>query len=515
MATYVILRLPGIHVPLDRDEGAFGYMGQLINDGRLPYRDGVDHKPPVAFYINALALHLVPPTEWGIHLFLLLYNLLTLVCLFYLAKIYFQSLSAGLWCAFCYGVFSASPAIQGFTASTEMWMLLPITLSLLLAVLARGRGHSVLLSLSGVAGAAACWTKQSAFTSVLFIFLFVGFTALYPNSDSKATPRAAIRALSFWLLGGGLFSALLMLYFYVQGIFSEFIYWSFLHNLSYTGQLSLKTSLVMVWPRLIEIARGDFIPVAAGVVVAVWGLARKQKGACFILGFLLLSLAGTIPGFGYRHYFAQLAPAMAIAGGYGLSILMGRFRTRNGRLAAAAACGILILAAPIWVNRHYFFERDPNIISRNYFGHNPFPESKLLASYIAGATEPTDAVLVIGSEPQILFRARRWSSSSFVMFYPLMSRGYPRHKEFQETVWNEVQRTPPKYILAMAYIPTSFLWDGVADIDIAKRFDELMKSDYSLEKIMLVTGSQGEWIAANDSRLQPGVGSIYVYRSRK
>jgi len=36
---YVAMRLPGIGVPLDRDEGACGYIDQMIREGKLPYRD--------------------------------------------------------------------------------------------------------------------------------------------------------------------------------------------------------------------------------------------------------------------------------------------------------------------------------------------------------------------------------------------------------------------------------------------------------------------------------------------
>jgi hypothetical protein len=199
LAVYVALRLPGIGVPLDRDEGAFGYMGQLIRNGRLPYQDGLDHKPPVAFYINALALTFVPPTEHGIHGFLLVYNLLTLICIFYLGKTYFQSLSAGLWAAFAYAVFSASPAIQGFTASTEMWMLLPIASSLWLAVLGTHKNSHLFLILSGIAGATACWTKQTAFTSILFVFLLTIVATFRRNHDAPSPARAAIRASGAWL----------------------------------------------------------------------------------------------------------------------------------------------------------------------------------------------------------------------------------------------------------------------------------------------------------------------------
>ena len=147
-------------------------MGQLIRDGGLPYRDGLDHKPPAAFYINALALQFVPCTARGIHVFLLIYNFLTLLCLFSIARIYFRSIAAGLWCAFCFAVFSANPDIQGFTASTEMWALLPISASLLAAVVAIRRHKLVYLLLSGAAGSIACWTKQTMAASILFVALY-------------------------------------------------------------------------------------------------------------------------------------------------------------------------------------------------------------------------------------------------------------------------------------------------------------------------------------------------------
>jgi hypothetical protein len=513
LIAYVALRLPGLSVPLDRDEGAFGYMGQLINGGEMPYRDGVDHKPPVAFYINAMALRFVPPTPAGIHFFLLLYNLLTLICIFYIGKTYFQSLSAGLWCAFAYAVFSASPAIQGFTASTEMWMLLPLTLSLLLAILGSGKNSSFLMLLSGIAGAAACWTKQTAFTSVLFVFLFICVTAFRSGQHpTRLRIAASFRTLTSWIVGATLFSGFVLFYYYFHGVLDEFIYWSFLHNVSYAGHSTFGDSLDSVLPQLVEIVRGDFLILGVGVVIAAWQFTQKQAGSYFVLGFLFLSFLGTIPGFGYRHYFAQLAPAVAIAGGYGLHALLN-FLPVPHRKPAAIACVVLVLLVPVIINSQYFLELDPDTISRRYFGFDPFPESKPVATYVAGATAPSDPVFIIGSEPQILFYARRRSSSSFLMAYPLTA-SYPRYKEFQKTVWSEIEKTPPKLIIKVADIHYSFLWDGIADLDIMRRLDHLIGADYTVDRVMLVTESGGEWVEPGDSRLREGVPCIYVYRKK-
>lgn len=493
---YIGLRLPGIAVPLDRDEGAFGYIGQVINRGGLPYRDALDHKPPVAFYINAIALHIVPATETGIHWFLLIYNFATLICLFYVAKIYFKSLAAGMWTAFAFAIFSASPAIQGFTASTEMWSLLPMALSLLLAILAIDRGKTVLMLLSGAAGAAACWTKQTAFSSILFVLLFVSFAAYR---------RRKFLAPVMWLGGAITFSGVITLYFYAHGIFREFLYWCFEFGATYASQASFGDAMHEMRVRAFEIMSGDGIVVVLALSAAVWCVVRRRQW--FLGGFLLLSLVGTIPGNAYRHYFAQLAPAIALAAGYGLRELSKR------KQIATWAGAIAMIGLPLFANSKYFFESDPNIISGIYFGLNPFPESKAIAEVIAERSAPSDKILIVGSEPQILFYAQRPSATRFVMLYPLMT-DHPRYREFQETMWHEAQQEKPKYVVAVLHVPFSLGWDQKADIGIMHKFENLLQTDYELERVKMVGGVEGGWLDPEDPRLQSDNPFVYLFRRK-
>ena len=51
---------------LERDSGVFHYIGWLITQGKIPYRDVWDHKPPVIFFINALGLLLAGGSRWGV-----------------------------------------------------------------------------------------------------------------------------------------------------------------------------------------------------------------------------------------------------------------------------------------------------------------------------------------------------------------------------------------------------------------------------------------------------------------
>src|SRR4051812_12012355 len=91
VVVYIAFRFHSLPIPLDRDEGMFGYAGQRILEGGKLYVDAVDHKPPGVFYLYALALSFFPPTAMGIHLFLAIYNFLTLVAVALLLRIRFPN----------------------------------------------------------------------------------------------------------------------------------------------------------------------------------------------------------------------------------------------------------------------------------------------------------------------------------------------------------------------------------------------------------------------------------------
>ncbi|MBI2820860.1 MAG: glycosyltransferase family 39 protein [Acidobacteria bacterium] len=515
---YVVLRVHAVGIPLDRDEGTFGYIGRTILDGGLPYRDAIDHKPPVVFYLYALALLAVPATEKGIHLFLQGYNLLTLICLFYLMKVRFRSLSPALWGAFSYALFSSSPAIQGFTASAEMLMLLPVTLCLLFAVRAVRSGSAFLLVASGMAGALAFWTKQTAITSALFALIYVASATGRDVIEGSRRRRYPMQSILLWAAGAAVISLLIAAYFYDRGIFQEFFYWSFLHNIAYAARLPLSQQLALLAPASAEILRGDFPILAVAGASAVWGLARREKEGYFIAGFFIFSLLGVLPGFAYRHYFAQLAPAVAVAAGWGISRLLAAIPRAGSRTAAVLFGSACLMVIPVGVHHGVFLDGSPESISRRYFGSNPFPESREMARFLAARTGPGDPIFIFGSEPQILFYARRSSATPFVTIYPLTS-SYPRYREFQQKLWQQLQQTRPKYIV-LVNIPTSIGWDGKAELQILmNRLDGMIQTNYSIEAVMVIKDSGSRLLAvdgssAPDDEIIRSRTNIYIYRAK-
>jgi len=55
--------------PFGWDQGLFAYVGSVINEGGLPYRDAFEIKGPATYYLFALAQWVFGHNLWGIRVF--------------------------------------------------------------------------------------------------------------------------------------------------------------------------------------------------------------------------------------------------------------------------------------------------------------------------------------------------------------------------------------------------------------------------------------------------------------
>src|SRR2546428_3452950 len=81
-----LLRLRLLTVPLERDEGEYAYMGQLILRGEVPYVAAHSMKLPGIYYVYAAILALLGETDVAIHLGLLVVNLASIALLYRLGR---------------------------------------------------------------------------------------------------------------------------------------------------------------------------------------------------------------------------------------------------------------------------------------------------------------------------------------------------------------------------------------------------------------------------------------------
>src|SRR5271170_3111981 len=82
----MVVRVRLLNLPLERDEGEYAYIGQLMLQGVPPYKMAYVVKLPGAAAVYALSMALFGQTPAAIHLALLLANLAGILLLFLLAR---------------------------------------------------------------------------------------------------------------------------------------------------------------------------------------------------------------------------------------------------------------------------------------------------------------------------------------------------------------------------------------------------------------------------------------------
>jgi 4-amino-4-deoxy-L-arabinose transferase-like glycosyltransferase len=434
---YIVVRVQLLDVPLDRDEGVFGSIGQGILRGELPYRDLYDHKPPGLYYLIALAVALGPDTAAGLPGFLHVWNFLALIALALLAR-RMAGPKAALWTAAIYAVISAAPSVQGFTASAELLAIAPFAGSLAVAayaLAADGRKRDLLMIAAGALAGFAFLIKPPYALPILATLLFL-------RAEGGARwKRDAIA----WVAGGAILGVLVALAF--AGVWKEFWYWNATHNAAYRDQSwdGWRGRLSMVIGILTPDLVVPFLLAAAG---CAWAFMKRQRYALFLAVLLVLSALSCVQsGYLYLHYFAQVLAALALAAGIGATVLADAVsRNVQVRRAAAVVLALIVLAVPVASRRWYWINPNPIAVTLQVIGPQAFEASPLIADHLREQTRPDDSIWLFGNEPQILFLAQRRNASPFAIMYPLIFP-YPRRHEFQERSWAAVQAANPAYIV--------------------------------------------------------------------
>ncbi|MBK5276299.1 MAG: glycosyltransferase family 39 protein [Desulfuromonadales bacterium] len=438
---YVRIRL--LALPLERDEGEFAYMGQLLLNGTSPYLHAYTMKLPGVSAVYALFMLLFGHTSTALHLGLLLVNTGAAFLIFLLAKRLLDT-SAALYSCSAYLLLSLSQSVYGLFAHATHFVVLFALGGFLLLLRSIDERRIALLFPAGLCFGLAVTMKQHAMPLVLFAILFWLWRCRM-DSTSNTGQRSSGTGIVLLAVGACVPYLLILLHSWSTGTLSTFWFWTVRYAREYvssqtpaTGLANLSTSLGIMlqvqWPFLLLAAIG------AGMLLKQ---KKADKSTIFISGLLLFSFLAISLGLIFRrHYFILLLPA--------LSLLVGIMtRTASGWRLRVPVAPLLIAAAAvfgIYQEQLFYFQLSPLQASRASYDENPFPEALQIAEYIKKHTSPDDRIAVLGSEPEIYFYAGRLSATGHIYMYGLMEN-QPYAEKMQMQLIREIEATRPKYIV--------------------------------------------------------------------
>jgi len=444
LGVVVLVRLRLLSVPLERDEGEYAYMAQQLLQGILPYTEAHSMKFPGIYFVYAGVLAIFGQSPVAIHLSLLFVNLATAALLFFLGRNLLSG-SAGIAAAVSFSVLTLSPALQGFWANSEHFILVPALGGILLMRLAQDRPARFFFS--GLLFGLALLIKQHA----VFFFLF-GMIVLVFRVVTQSQPFNKPYLNTGLFAAGGMTPLFLSaLLYWITGNFSDFWFCTFQYAWEYVSIVSLGQGLENFKYFFAKILEPNF-PIlllsSLGLASASWRMNSRPE-YIFLIGFFACSFLAITPGFYFRpHYFILWMPAISLLAGAGFDSLASRFSSAGLKTGIPAGILTLALGLPVWMQKEFFFTLPVTKATRLTYGVNPFPESLEIAKYIRDHSQEDDKIAVFGSEPQIYFYSHRQSATRHLYMYPLMEKHVYARPMQAEMIW-EIEEAQPEFLVAV------------------------------------------------------------------
>ena len=437
------------NMPLERDEGEYAYVGQLMLQGIPPYKLAYTMKLPGTAAAYAVMMALFGQTPVGIHLGLLLVNVAT-IHLVYLLAVRLSGRLAGVVSAASYAVLSTSFLVLGFAAHATHFVVLFALAGILLLLKAMDTRRTWQFLASGFLLGLAFLMKQPGLAFAVFGGLYLLKSEWRRSIDWKGL----LSRVGWYVVGVALPFALTCLILFLAGVFKTFWFWVFTYAGAYGSETSLSQGVrtfTEVFPGIVGPAIGLWIIAALGLAALLWN-RESRRYASFIGGLLLFSFLAVCPGFFFReHYFILMLPAVALLIGIAVDSAT-QMLARTGRGPAFRVIPVLLFAAAFGYSVEQqgasLFRWGPKLAVKNVYGPNPFPEAVEIAHYVEAHTSASDRIAVLGSEPEIYFYAKRHSATGFIYVYGLMEQQKYAF-EMQQQMIHEIESAQPRYLVAV------------------------------------------------------------------
>jgi hypothetical protein len=489
------VRINLLHFPLERDEGEFAYVGQLILKGIPPYTEAANMKLPGTYYVYAAMMCLFGESTQGIHLGLVLINLVSSFFLFLIIKNKFNTIAA-IYGTCSFLLLTLNCYTLSFAAHATNFVILFALMAIYTFL--NSNYNNRLLFLSGILSGLTFMMKQPGILLCLPLIVLLNIELI--RERKQIFISVLNKNITFIF---GILTPFILFALYIKSLnaFDTFWFWTFQYALQYANQVPLSSAFEIFKKQYIDIVGGYFLFWIASFMGLIWIIKTqtvKLPVKYFVTSFFVLSFMAVCVSFQFRpHYFILWLPIVCILCGLFFSYIHNKL-SESVREIALPLCLILFFVPVIFLQRGYLFNEDVNILSHEIYSLAPFPESVQIADYIKNNTSEYDYIYVFGSEPQIYFLSERKAATSQMYLYPLTEIHF-YSRIMQEQAINQIEYNKPKYILLTIpvswevknnserlifnwlskYIDLNYEIDGIIDIIctnfMPKRFNSIYK----------------------------------------
>ena len=479
--------------PLDCDEAAYGYIGRKLVHGSVMYRDVSENKPPLGYWLYALAVAIGGANESTIRLMPIPCVLGSIVLVWWLG-LRLRGPGAACLAAFVFSILSTDPYLHGNGANLEHFINLFAVASLAAMVRSFSGPSRRWLIVAGICVALASLVKQvAAMHGVIYALAVIladrgrdgGKTGLRILGKLGDLGALAIGFAVPWVLAVAVLrvqgagsaayedivtygSALATIKVPEPHAPSKLVRW-FAGNADPGGMLPPpfgRTKYLVWW------GTGSWPLWLAAVPATAWLLLSRKSGVDrrLVSGWVLSSwVQVALPGLFWQHYYLLPTPGVALVVGVALAAACGMIGTawrpiRPGRLLAGSVVAMTLLASVVWTARlqvrDYLLVAPEDLTARFKGGHQ-WVVLRAMGREIARRSVAFDrpSLYVWGWQSPLFLYSGLDGPTRHFFADPLLedySQGFhrddPRVRPRVERIIRDLEASPPSMVL-VAYPP--------------------------------------------------------------
>jgi hypothetical protein len=458
-----------------RDQAIYALVAREMLDGRMPYRDAFDFKPPGVFVVYALARALFGASQSGIRIFEALTMLGSVWGMVRLSELHLGRRSVGFIAGALASLIHAqldfwhTAQPETFGGTLTIWGLVLATQ----AHRAAGLKASWRWVVTGVLfGCAGLMKPPLAGVGALLPLVAAGHAVVLARRAGKTLPAlgAVATPLVATAVGGVFPIALTLAWFAAKGALGDlhqvlFVFTPYYTKISWEGQ----SLMIMSYHGFLEWLTAYSSALFGGMVLlAVFRPEKRAHAALAVLfGCIAVHLAGVImQGKFFPYHYGATFPLTALAAALGFEGALA-YALRRGRavgavvfavgttLIVAAKCPVpsfgeafairsrlrleLLMSPPAPADKDVAWDSLASVADVN--AH----ENRAVARYLAAHTQPGEPVFVWGFECIIYDLADRSLASRYI--YNVPQRAIWSREPMQAALMRELEQRPPAAIV--------------------------------------------------------------------
>lgn len=442
IALFALWAVSTLSWPLARDQGDFAWIGSVLRNGGVLYRDAWDVKGPFATIPFALTQIVFGHNMWGIRVFDLLVTLVNLGALAVIARRFWDTKAAEY--AVIMGSVFATWLNFAISEQPDEWCGCLITL--VVALLSTRRQITLWAVAGGSFVIGICVLEKPIYAA--FVLLFVPFV----NRNRRVMFQWVIAAAAGFLLPILAALTYFAIHHAIGGLINTYLLFNLRAHLYVEGSaMDQLRACLYSWQA--------FLPLSAGVPLAIFGAvvlgARNSRwGALYLLWFVVNVFLVVVQRKYFEYHWVSLITPVALGAGVALRQL------REFRPAAAIA--VLLTFILLFINEPLRSVKEWALyqtgkVSRSEYdshfvylnkNHYDFQTIGRLAAYVEEHTAPTDTMQVWGFDAGINYLANRAAPGRFGYTYPLqIGDKNPYQAGYRAEFLAKIYARPPRYVL--------------------------------------------------------------------